>query len=101
MKQPTPAGLSEALRHGSVLLLLEVAVRRQVVRWHADRTLMPRWTHGSRNFPALLGLGEALDDDNVGQLGELMGVEQQLAGAITATHNHPGLLHDRTVDVDG
>src|SRR5674476_1443540 len=55
----------------------------------------PIWT------TALLGLGEALDDDNVGQLGELVRVEQQFAGAIAATHNHPGLLHDRTVDVDG
>src|SRR5674476_447812 len=55
----------------------------------------PIWT------TALLGLGEALDDDNVGQLGELVRVEQQFARAIAATHNHPGLLHDRTVDVDG
>src|SRR5664280_2677258 len=54
----------------------------------------PIWT------TALLGLGEALDDDNVGQLGELVRAEQQFAGAIAATHNHPGLLHDHTVDVD-
>jgi hypothetical protein len=50
---------------------------------------------------ALLGPGKSLDDYNSGQLGELVRVEQQLAGAIAATHNHPGLLHDRTVDVDG
>src|SRR5450759_2888051 len=49
---------------------------------------------------ALLGFGEALDDYNVGQFGELIRVEQKLAGAIAATHNHPGLLHDRAVDVD-
>src|ERR1019366_4981580 len=50
---------------------------------------------------ALLGLSEALDDDNVGQLGELIWVEQELAGTIAATHHHPGLIHNRTVDVDG
>ena len=34
---------------------------------------------------ALLGPGEAFDDYNVGQLDELIRVEQQLAGAIAAT----------------
>ena len=43
----------------------------------------PIWT------TALLGLGEALDDDNVGQLGELVRVEQQFAGAIAVHHDDP------------
>src|SRR5450759_5416284 len=55
----------------------------------------PIWT------TALLGLGEALDAATVWQLGRLVRVEQKLAGAIAATHHHPGLFHHRTVDVDG
>ena len=41
----------------------------------------PIWT------TALRGPRESFDDDNVGQLGELVRVEQQFAGAIAATHN--------------
>jgi len=36
----------------------------------------------------LPGLGEAFDDYDVGQLGELVRVEQKLAGAIAATHDY-------------